>query len=222
MFLPADKLAEIEEYSKEHSLFHDEEVEKFFEEVERITFSETELPQMLTGKLVGRFITILVYLLRPKLCIDVGTFTGYSAFSQAYGIYLSGSGGKVITIEKSKKHIDIFRRLKGKCPFPCDVEVWEGEALDLLRKIDDLSVDFIFVDADKENYPNYFQEAKRILRKGGILVFDNALWSGTVLNPSDTESRAIAKTNELVLKDQSFSKVLLPVRDGLLICLKVG
>ena len=211
---------DIEEYIISHSRRKKDDVEKFFSLVEKITKEETEVPEMFSGKVVGNFLSIICYIKKPSLCIDVGTFTGNSAFSMAWGVHLSGSGGKVITIEKRKKHVDIFRKLLRLAPFPCNIEIREGEALDILRKIEDGQADVIFVDADKENYPSYLSESKRILKKGGVLIFDNALWGGSVLSPSDPQSRAIAETNKLIRDDPELENVILPIRDGISLCVK--
>ncbi len=211
---------DIEEYIISHSRRKKDDVEEFFSLVEKITKEETEVPEMFSGKVVGNFLSIICYIKKPSLCIDVGTFTGNSAFSMAWGVHLSGSGGKVITIEKRKKHVDIFRKLLRLVPFPCNIEIREGEAPDILRKIEDGQADVIFVDADKENYPRYLSEAKRILKKGGVLIFDNALWGGSVLSPSDPQSKAISETNKLIRDDPELENVILPIRDGIALCVK--
>ncbi len=194
----------------------------FFDEVERETWEKTSFPRMLTGRVVGKFLSLISFLLKPRLALDIGTFTGFSAFSIAYGIHLAGLNGKVITFERDKRHIQIFSLLRERCPFTCDIEIVEGDALYNLRKFPNSSCDLIFVDADKENYPNYFDEASRLLRKGGVLIFDNSLWGGRVIEAGDRESRAIAETNSKVLEDRRFEKVLLTVRDGLYFCVKVS
>ena len=211
---------DIEKYLIFHSRRKNKDVEEFFSLVEKITKEETEIPEMFSGKIVGNFLSIICYIKKPSLCIDVGTFTGNSAFSMAWGVHLSGSGGKVITIEKRKKHVDIFRKLLRLAPFPCNIEIREGEALDILQKIGDEKADVIFVDADKENYPRYLSESKRILKKGGVLIFDNALWGGSVLSPTDPQSKAIAETNKLISDDPELENVILPVRDGIAFCVK--
>ncbi|MFQ5634284.1 MAG: O-methyltransferase [Gammaproteobacteria bacterium] len=178
--------------------------------LEAQTRAEMENPQMLTGRLEGRLLKLLVQICRPKLVVELGTFTGYSALSMAEGL---PDGGRIITCEVNPVARDIAQAAFDRSPFGQRIEIRMGPALDTLRGIDE-PIDFAFVDADKENYPAYYEEVLKRTRSGGVIVFDNMLWSGRVLEPGDDDDRAIADLNDAIVNDERVENVLLTVRDG--------
>lgn len=174
------------------------------------THAEMKFPQMLTGRLEGRLLKLLVLLSRPQLVVELGTFTGYSALSMAEGL---PPGGRVITCELSIAARNMAQAAFDESPYGDRIEIRMGHALKTLRSIDE-PIDFAFVDADKENYVGYYEELVPRTRPGGVILFDNMLWSGRVLDPKDEEDRAIDELNTLIASDDRVENVLLTVRDG--------
>jgi len=179
-------------------------------ELEQQTQAEMEHPQMLTGRLEGRLLKLLVQLCQPRLVLELGTFTGYSALSMAESL---PDGSRIITCEINPAARDIAQAAFDRSPVGDRIEIRMGPALDTLRDLDQ-DIDFSFVDADKENYPAYYEEIVTRTRPGGVIVFDNMLWSGRVLDPKDDEDRAIDKLNGIIANDDRVENVLLTIRDG--------
>jgi len=169
-----------------------------------------DLPQMLTGRLEGRFLKLLVQLCQPKLVLEVGTFTGYSALSMAEGL---PDGGRIITCEIDPKAQQIAQEAFNASPYGDRIELRMGPALDTIRQLDQ-EIDFSFIDADKKSYPDYYKEILTRTRPGGVILLDNMLLSGRVLDPQDDASKRIAQLNETICRDDRVENVLLTVRDG--------
>jgi caffeoyl-CoA O-methyltransferase len=165
---------------------------------------------MLTGRVEGRLLTMLAQLMGARRVLELGTFTGYSALSLAEGI---PADGKVITCELDPHHAEIARSWFARSPHAAKIELRLGAALELLAALPG-PFDLAFIDADKENYPAYYQAVLPKLRPGGLLVIDNMLWSGAVLAPQDAAARAIDGLNRLIAQDARVDNVLLTVRDG--------
>lgn len=166
---------------------------------------------MLTGRVEGRLLKMLVQLIKPELVLEVGTFTGYSALSMAEG--LTG-GGKIISCEIDPEVQKIAQAALDASPFGHKVEIRMGPAVDTIRRVD-ASIDLAFIDADKENYPVYYEEILMRMRPGGLIVVDNALWSGRVLDPKDADSKGVARLNRIIQEDSRVENVMLTVRDGI-------
>lgn len=179
-------------------------------ELERRTYAEMKYPQMCTGRLEGRLLKLLVRISRPRLIVELGTFTGYSALSMAEGLQ---DDGRIVTCEVNPAAAEVAQAAFDESPVGQRIQIRLGPALDTLRGLDE-PIDFSFVDADKENYPVYYEEIVTRTRPGGVIVFDNMLWSGDVLAPADDEARAIDKLNRIVAEDDRVENVLLTVRDG--------
>jgi len=174
------------------------------------THAEMNYPQMLTGRLEGRLLKLLVRICRPRLVVELGTFTGYSALSMAEAL---PEDGRIITCERNIAAHDMAQAAFDESPHGGKIEIRMGDALKTLKSIDD-EIDFSFVDADKENYPTYYEEIVTRTRPGGVILFDNMLWSGRVLDPQDEEDRAIDELNKIIASDDRVENVLLTVRDG--------
>ncbi len=166
--------------------------------------------QMLTGRIEGRLLKMLAGLVRAKRVLEIGTFTGYSALSLAEGL---PDDGRVITCELDPTHVAIARRHFAASPHGRKVDLRVGRAIDTIATLSG-PFELVFIDADKPSYPQYWRAAAELVAVGGVIVVDNALWSGQVLDPRDDESRAIAETNRLIAADARFEHVLLSVRDG--------
>ena len=182
----------------------------YLQALEKRTQEEMDDPQMLTGRVEGRLLKFIVQLCQPRFVLEVGTFTGYSALSMAEGL---GESGRILTCEIDPKAQKVARENFDASPFADRIEIACGPALDAIRALD-RQVDLSFIDADKERYPEYYEEILERTRPGGILIFDNMLWSGRVVDPRDDTTRAIAKLNETITSDERVENVLLTVRDG--------
>lgn len=184
--------------------------------LDEFTRAQMKWPQMLTGRLEGRLLKLLVQLTRPRLVLEVGTFTGYSALSMAEGL---PDDGRIITCEIDEKARAVAQDAFDDSPFGHKIELRFGPALDTIATIDE-PIDFSFIDADKEHYPEYYEAILQRTRRGGIIVVDNVLWSGRVLEPDDEESKAIAKLNDTIADDVRVENVFLTVRDGIQLVVK--
>ncbi|MDE6481160.1 MAG: O-methyltransferase [Muribaculaceae bacterium] len=171
--------------------------------------------RMCSGHLQGRLLKMLTMLCAPKLAVELGTFTGYSALCIAEGMPESS---KLVTIEADDELEDFIRKQLDSAEHGKKVELRIGKALDLCREFADESVDLIFIDADKRQYPEYLEEAARMLRHGGLIIADNTLWSGHVCDPSyekDPQTRGVREFNDMAKALPGFETVILPVRDGI-------
>lgn len=198
---------DLERYAFEHTAPEPELLRKLSEE----TLAKMQMPQMLTGRLEGRLLKFLAQSLGAKRILEVGTFTGYSALSMAEGM---PGDGKLITCEIEPAHAAMAQRYFDASPHGRKIEIRMGPALSTLESLRE-SFDLAFIDADKGNYPLYYERAIDLVRPGGLLLVDNSLWSGLVLSPRDSETIAIDALNRRILKDQRVENVMLTVRDGL-------
>jgi caffeoyl-CoA O-methyltransferase len=169
-------------------------------------------PQMLTGTVEGRFLELLVYASRPERVLELGTFSGYSALSMAAGL---PRGGRIETCELDEHHAEVARRYIGQSRFADRITVHLGPALETIERLEG-EFDFVFIDADKPNYVNYYEAVLPRLSPRGLIVADNTLWSGRVLDPEDESegTAAIKAFNEHVKSDSRVISVMLSVRDG--------
>ena len=201
---------ELENYCEEYSTSDDMILKSLVDS----TMKNEELPHMLCGPLVGGLLQLLIQISNSKNILEIGMFTGYSALKMAQVL---PHGGIVHTCELMKKHKQTATKWFSKAGMLSKIQIHEGPALNTLDNFQAGSFDMIFIDADKSNYPNYYRRANSLVKKGGIVVFDNMLWSGEVLDPKDEDSLAIKETAMLIKKNNRLTPVLLPVRDGILI-----
>jgi caffeoyl-CoA O-methyltransferase len=174
---------------------------------------------MLTGRVQGRFLQLVVQLSAARNIVDIGTFTGYSALAMAEAL---PPDGKILTIEHNPEHAGIARDFFNRSAGRDKITLRLGEALDILKSLPDGQTDLVFIDADKRNYSAYYEESMRILRNGGLILADNALWYGRIFNPQDDDSRAMAAFNERVKADGRAEKLFLTIRDGIYLVRKKG
>ena len=199
---------QIEEYAEAHTTPPPYLLAELAEET-RATLAS---PQMLTGRIEGRLLELLVYALRPRRVLELGTYSGYSALSMAAGL---PEGGHIDTCEVDEHHAEVARRYIGRSPFGDRITVHVGPALETIERLAG-EFDFVFVDADKENYGNYYEALLPRLARGGLMAFDNTLWSGRVVEPDDSETtRTIVELNEKIARDDRVIAVMLTVRDGI-------
>jgi caffeoyl-CoA O-methyltransferase len=169
-------------------------------------------PGMMVGPLEGRYLQMLVFALRPRRVLEIGTFSGYSALSMAAGL---APGGRITTCEISPVHAEMARRHIASSPFGDVIDVIEGPALDTLAVLEG-PFDFVFIDADKTNYAAYLAAVLPMLAPDGLIAIDNTLWSGQVIDDSDQsdDTKAIRLFNDALVGDERVVCVQTTVRDG--------
>lgn len=187
-----------------------------FRALARETYAKTSIPRMQVGHLEGSFLKFLVRLSCARRVLEIGTFTGYSALAMAEGL---PSGGRLVTLDIDPSATAIAKRYWARSPHGRKIEFRLGPALETLKTLPGL-FDVVFIDADKENYFNYWTSCLPKLRRGGLVVVDNVLWSGRVLNPRDSTDRAIVDFNRRVHLDRRVDALLLPIRDGVTLAIK--
>lgn len=201
---------ELENYVEKHS----ENEPQLLADLNRETYQKVLLPRMLSGHFQGRVLSMLSKLIRPQNILEIGTYTGYSALCLAEGMQDSGF---LHTIDIKEELVDLQRKYFDKSPWGKQIVQHLGQATDIIPTID-LKFDLVFIDADKENYLNYYEMIVPKMNKGGIILSDNVLWSGKVLeelNPKDVSTAILLKYNKLLQEDPRVETVLLPIRDGL-------
>ena len=200
---------ELENYITEHS----EKTGSVEQSLRKETLSLGPPSGMMSGDSVGNFLKFLVQINHCKRILEIGTFTGYSALMMASEL---PEGGELITCDVNSKTSKIAQNHWNKSPHGGKIKLILGEALNTLGGIGD-SFDLIFIDADKNNYYNYFEICKKKLSNNGIMVVDNVLWSGRVLNPEDDQTESIDTFNKKITADKAFWNTIVPIRDGLMI-----
>jgi caffeoyl-CoA O-methyltransferase len=205
---------DLEAYAEAHTSPPSPHLAALAEETQRTL----DAPQMMVGALEGRFLEFLVFAGRPQRVLEIGTFSGYSSLSMAAAL---PEGGRITTLELSERHAEVARRHIAASPYADRIEVVVGPALDSLQSLVG-PWDFVFIDADKTNYANYYEEVLPNLADDGLIAVDNVLWSGRVIDPSDTsaDTAAIVAFNDRVRNDTRVTCVLCTVRDGVLLIRK--
>ena len=170
-------------------------------------------PRMLSGHIQGRFLSFISKIKSPDKILEIGTYTGYSTICLAEGL---SKNGKIDTIDKNEELIKIQNKYFEESGYRNKIIQHTGYALNILKNLNE-KYDIIFIDADKENYINYFNQASNKLCKNGIIISDNVLWSGKVLdsNQKDEETSTLVKFNKIINDDKRFKSIILPIRDGI-------
>jgi caffeoyl-CoA O-methyltransferase len=203
---------ELENYIEQHSQNEPE----LLAQLNKETYQKVLLPRMLSGHFQGRVLSMLSKLISPTNILEIGTYTGYSALCLCEGMKENGA---LHTIDIKEELVDFQRKYFDKSDWGKQIIQHLGEALEIIPTLD-LKFDLVFIDADKENYINYFNMILPKMNKGGIILSDNVLWSGKVLeelNPKDIETKILLEYNQLLKTDSRIETVLLPIRDGLTI-----
>ena len=180
------------------------------------TYKNIAAPNMISGNMVGNLLYILSKSINAKKILDVGMFTGYSALKLASSI---SENGEVHTFELAKNHIKTAKKFFDKSVYN-NITIHEGTAIKNLELLKIGTFDFAFIDADKINYMEYYKRCIMLIRIGGIIVLDNMLWGGKVLNPDDEDAIALHNTAKYINDDKRVYNHLLPIRDGLMVCYK--
>ena len=201
---------ELENYIEQHS----EKEPELLSALNKETYQKVLLPRMLSGHFQGRVLSMLSKLIRPVNILEIGTYTGYSALCLCEGMQEKGT---LHTIDIKEELVDFQRKHFDKSPWGNQIIQHLGEAIDIIPNLD-IKFDLVFIDADKENYINYFEFIVPKMNKGGIILSDNVLWSGKVLEPlqkNDVSTKILLEYNQLLKNDPRVESVLLPIRDGL-------
>lgn len=200
---------------------HSENEPEILQQLNRETNQKILQPRMLSGHYQGRVLSMISKLVNPKNILEIGTYTGYSAICLAEGIRKSG---ELHTIDINEELYDFQRKYFDKSGFGKQIIQHLGNALEIIPKLDK-AFDLVFIDADKENYSNYFHAIIDKLNSGGIILSDNVLWSGKVLDKEfkkeDTSTPALIEYNKLLKEDTRVETIILPIRDGLTISRKI-
>ena len=190
------------------------------DELNRETWLKVLQPRMLSGHLQGRVLSMLSHMIKPKNILEVGTYTGYSALCFAEGLQ---EGGVIDTIDINEELEPFVQRFLEKSGYADRIQMHVGNALDIIPTLDK-EYDIVFIDADKNNYINYYNAAFEKVNKGGYIIADNVLWSGKVLDEQelkdDLDTKTINEYNKMVLADERVENILFPIRDGLMIARK--
>ncbi len=201
---------DLEDYIEQHS----QKEPALLAALNKETYQKILLPRMLSGHFQGRVLSMLSKLIRPVNILEIGTYTGYSALCLCEGMQVTG---QLHTIDIKEELVDFQRKHFDKSPWGKQIVQHLGEAVDIIPALD-LKFDLVFIDADKENYLNYFELILPKMNTGGIILSDNVLWSGKVLeqlHPNDLSTKVLLEYNQLLATDPRVETVLLPIRDGL-------
>lgn len=205
-FLPG----KIDEYVVDNS----QKEPQILQELTKETWQRVLNPRMLSGAFQGRILSMISKIINPKDILEIGTYTGYSAICIAEGI---SNEATIDTIDKNEELEDIQNKYFKKSGFRDQIKQHIGNAIEIIPTLDK-KFDLVFIDADKSNYCNYFNLVIGKMKKGGIILSDNVLWSGKVvekLDKKDIDTKALLEYNRLLNSDPRVETVLLPIRDGL-------
>lgn len=201
---------ELEKYAEAHSSKESELLHR----LNRETHLKVLMPRMLSGAMQGKLLEMLSCMIQPKNILEIGTYTGYSAICLTKGL---PADGVLHTIEKNPELETIAKKYFAEAEIEHQVNYHQGDALKIIPQIKEV-FDLVFLDADKENYLNYYKLVFDKVRSGGYILADNVFWSGKVLTtpePNDKEALGIIEFNEFVQQDDRVENVMLPLRDGL-------
>ena len=204
----------LDNYLVEHS--HQED--PVLRELARHTYLNEVHPRMLSGHILGSFLSLFSKLLSPERILEIGTYTGYSAICLARGLR---KGGELTTLEVNEELRNIALKYFEKANLQDRIRLINGDALELIPTLND-TFDLVFIDAHKDNYPDYYNLVLEKVRPGGYILADNILWGGKVLDPSlnDPTTRIIDRFNKMITSDPRVENLMLPVRDGLMVIQK--
>jgi predicted O-methyltransferase YrrM len=209
-FLPE----EISKYAEAHT----SPESALLKQINRDTHAKVLMPRMLSGHLQGRFLSMISHLIKPENILEIGTYTGYSAICLAEGLQ---SQGKLVTIDVNEELENRVRDYFAMAGISANVDYRIGDAAKIIPTLSE-TFDLVFIDADKENYAFYYDLVFDKVKKGGMIMADNVLWSGKVVKPKpDKDTRAILAFNEKVASDPRVEVILLPLRDGILMARKI-
>lgn len=193
---------------------HSENEPELLAQLNKETHQKILQPRMLSGHFQGRVLSMLSKIIHPNTILEIGTYTGYATLCLAEGL---AENGTIDTLDIEEELVDFQRKYFDKSPWANQIIQHLGDALEIIPILNK-KYDLVFIDADKENYINYFHLIVPMMNKGGIILSDNVLWSGKVLeeiNPNDITTKILLEYNQLLKEDNRVETVLLPIRDGL-------
>lgn len=203
----------LEDYVGQHTTQESE----VLQQLNRETNAKVMMPRMISGHLQGRFLAMMSHMIKPKTILEIGTYTGYSAICLAEGLQ---EGGTLHTIDINEELEDMVRGYFEKASLTNKVQYHIGNALEIIPTLEG-PFDLVFIDADKINYANYFDQVIDKVAKGGYILADNVLWSGKVIEEKqDKDTAAIVAFNAKLMVDPRVETVMVPIRDGILIARK--
>ena len=200
-------------YCREHSKANS----SVLVDLEKYTIENEDTPQMICGQLVGNFLQCIIQMIQAKRVVEVGMFTGFSALKMAEAL---PDDGEIHTCELMDKHINTAQTFFNKSDHGNKITIHSGPALKSLEQMQSSSFDMAFIDADKINYLDYYKRCLTLIRSGGIIILDNMLWGGEVLTPKDEDAISLRKTGDFIQLDKRIFNTLIPMRDGLMLCIK--
>ena len=210
----------INEHLEDYIIKHSQQEPRILKDLNRETNLKVLQPRMISGAHQGRLLSIISKIISPAKILEIGTFTGYSTLCLSEGLT---KDGRIHTVDINEELYDLQRKYFKKSPFNDNIIQHLGNALEVIPTMDN-NFDLIFLDADKNNYPEYLDVLISKLKIGGVLLSDNVLWDGKVLNPiseKDIPTKAIVKYNKLLSQREDMDNVILPIRDGLTISRKI-
>ncbi len=206
---------DFEQYAEDHTTPESD----FFHRLYRETNLKTMYPRMLSGHLQGQFLRMLSKTLQPDAILEIGTFTGYSTINLAMGL---AENGMLHTIDSNPESVEIGRKYFRESGLENKITTHIGNALEIIPAIG-VTFDLVFIDADKENYLNYYKMLIGNMKSGSVILADNAFWDGKVMDKStrDKETQGIQLFNDFVQQDERVENILLPLRDGLMMVRRI-
>jgi caffeoyl-CoA O-methyltransferase len=193
---------------------HSQKEPELLQQLNKETWQKVLNPRMLSGGYQGRILSMISKLIQPKTILEIGTYTGYSALCLAEGLQKNGA---LFTIDKNEELEDFAKKYFEKSNYNAQIKQLVGNALDIIPTLNE-KFDLVFIDADKENYTNYFKMIIEKMNSGGVILSDNVLWSGKVveeIEPNDKDTKALVDYNKILNNDDRIETILLPIRDGL-------
>ncbi|OWR15787.1 O-methyltransferase [Chryseobacterium sp. VAUSW3] len=206
---------EMDRYLENHASAEPEILKRLRKE----TFQKTTQPHMISGYQQGRLLSILSKMMQPKSVLEIGTFTGYATLCLAEGL---AENGKITTLDVNEELAYLPKKYFAESEFSEKINFRLQDAKDFLKETEEV-FDLVFIDADKENYAEYFRLIKPKVKSGSVIMFDNVLWYGKVLeeNPKQQSTKKIKELNDLVAQDTDFENLILPLRDGVNLIRKI-
>ncbi|HPW98911.1 MAG TPA: O-methyltransferase [Flavobacterium sp.] len=199
---------------------HSQDEPELLAQLNKETFQKILQPRMLSGHFQGRVLSLLSKIINPKTVLEIGTYTGYATLCMAEGL---DENGTIDTIDIEEELVDFQRKYFDKSSWGNQITQHLGDALKIIPNLNK-KYDLVFIDADKENYINYFHLIVPMMNKGGIILSDNVLWSGKVIEEvkaNDVTTKILLEYNKLLKEDSRVETVLLPIRDGLTVSRKL-
>ena len=207
----------INEHIEEYATAHSQHMSPLVGEIEDWTIANSDASRMLSGALQGAVLQTLVRIVKANRILEIGMFTGYSALIMAEAL---PDDGQLITIDIDEEREAIANSFFSKSPHGRKISIKIGDAMGVINDLDG-PFDLVYIDADKSNYLNYYEAVMPLIPSGGVIVADNVLWSGEVLDPKTDDSHALNEFNKRVAADNRVTNILLTVRDGLMVVYKI-